>query len=335
VRSYHVASFGEITPMELREAPTPDPGPNEVLVRVHANSLNYRDLALRLYGERIGLQPGLVPLSDGAGEVVKTGANVTRFKEGDRVAATFHQAWIDGRINAQYASKHLGGSIDGMLADHVVLSEEGLVALPEHLTYEEAATLPCAGVTAWTALHGDVPVRPGDTVLVQGTGGLSISALQLAKLEGARVIATTSTEEKADRLRALGADEVVLYTEHPNWDEHARAFTDGEGVDFVIEVGGSDTFATSTQALRIGGRMVLIGALTTGGSFDPAALIASGKSIEAIMVGNRAGFEALNRAIAQHELRPVIDTVFPFEQADDAFSYFNDRRHFGKVVIAG
>jgi NADPH:quinone reductase-like Zn-dependent oxidoreductase len=281
-------------------------------------------------------EDGGIPLSDGAGEVVAVGEDVTRFQVGDRVAASFHQAWIDGRATRAYVSAHLGGAIDGMLADHVVLAEQGLVHVPEHLSWEEAATLPCAGVTAWTALHGDVVVRPGDAVLVQGTGGLSMFALQLAKLEGARVLATTSTEAKADRLRALGADEVVLYTEQPKWDEAARAFTGGEGVDFVIEVGGPDTFATSLRAVRVGGRIEVIGALSgQGGSFDPATLVARGVTIDTIMVGSRAHFEALNRALSAHALRPVVDRVFAFDEVDDAFRYFADRRHFGKVVIAG
>jgi alcohol dehydrogenase len=274
---------------------------------------------------------GVVPLSDGAGEVAAIGDGVTRVKVGDRIAGTFHPRWFGGPIRPEYLTDRLGANLDGMLAEYAVLSEEALVHVPGHLSFEEAATLPCAAVTAWVALTGHRRVTAGDTVLTQGSGGVSVFALQFARLLGARVIATTSTAEKAERLRALGASEVINYTETPDWDGKARELT----VDCVVEIGGPGTIAMSLKALAVGGHVSLIGASlsVSGTGLDPLSLTGRGITLGSISVGSRTDFEAMNRAIAMHRLHPVIDRTFPFAEAKEAYRHFEGRGHFGKVVI--
>ena len=304
----------------LRSSEDPRPGPNEILPRVRASSLNYRDLMVLKGGGRGPTKLGVMPLSDGAGEVAAIGEGVTLVKVGDRVIGTFHPRWFGGPLSADYLTDRLGANLDGMLAEYAVLSEEALVPVPSHLSFEEAATLPCAAVTAWAALAGHRRVTAGDTVLTQGSGGVSVFALQFARVLGARVIATTSTAEKAERLNVLGASEVINYTETPDWDVKARELTDGRGVDCVVEIGGPGTIAKSLKALAVGGHLSLIGASLSpsGAMLDPLLLAGRGITVGAINVGSRADFEAMNRTIAQHRLRAVIDRTFPFAEANAA-----------------
>jgi NADPH:quinone reductase-like Zn-dependent oxidoreductase len=338
VEAYRIDRFGNVDGLVLRSSEDPRPGLREVLMRVHATSLNYRDLMVLKGGGRGPTKLGVVPLSDGAGEVAAIGDGVTRVKVSERIAGTFHPRWFGGPIRPEYLTDRLGANLDGMLAEYAVLSEEALVHVPSHLSFEEAATLPCAAVTAWVALTGHRKVTAGDTVLTQGSGGVSVFALQFARLLGARVITTTSRAEKAERLKALGASEVINYTETPDWDEKARELTDGRGVDCVVEIGGPGTIAMSLRALAVGGHISLIGASLSrsGTGLDPDPLLLTGRGITlgSISVGSRADFEAMNRAIALHRLRPVIDRTFPFAEAKAAYRHFEGRGHFGKVVIA-
>jgi NADPH:quinone reductase-like Zn-dependent oxidoreductase len=314
--------------LRLVERTSPVPGAREVVVRVRATSLNYRDHAV-VAGQYFGgaVTRDLIPLSDGAGEVIAVGSAVTRFKPGARVVATFFQP------GPQPAA--LGSPLDGMLAEQVVLNEEGVVSFPDHLSFEEAACLPCAAVTAWHALyHAGRPIKAGDTVLVLGTGGVSIAALQFAKATGARVIATSSSNEKAARAMALGASDVVNYERTPEWDQEVRKLTSGRGVDCVIEIGGAGTLARSIRSLARGGKIGLIGFLAgRDGDTNPTPLMMVGGSLHGIFVGDREMFEEMNRAIAVNRLAPVIDRVFPFDSAPAAYQHQAARTFVGKIVI--
>jgi alcohol dehydrogenase len=335
MEAYRIDRFGSVDGIVLRSSADPRPARKEILMRVRASSLNYGDLMVLKGGGRGPTKIGVVPLSDGAGEVAAIGDGVTRVKIGDRIAGTFHPRWFGGPIRPEYLTDRLGANLDGMLAEYAVLSEEALVHVPSDLSFEEAASLPCAAVTAWVALSGYRRVTAGDTVLTQGSGGVSVFALQFARILGARVIATTSTAEKAERLRALGASDVINYTETPDWDAKARELTDGRGVDCVVEIGGPGTIARSLKALAVGGHVSLIGASLSrsGTTLDPLLLTGRGITVGAISVGSRTDFEAMNRAIAMHRLNPVIDRTFPFGEAKDAYRHFEGRGHFGKVVI--
>jgi NADPH:quinone reductase-like Zn-dependent oxidoreductase len=336
MKAYHIDRFGSIGGIVRRSTEEPRPGPNEVLMRVRASSLNYRDLMVLKGGGRGPTKLGVIPLSDGAGEVEAVGDRVTRVRVGDRIAGCFHPRWFGGPIKPEYLTDRLGANLDGMLAEYAVLSEEALVQVPSHLSFEEGATLPCAAVTAWVALTGHRRVAAGDTILTLGSGGVSVFALQFARILGAWVIATTSTADKAERLKALGASEVINYTETPNWHEKARELTDGRGVDCVVEIGGPGTIAMSLKALAVGGHVSLIGASLTpsGTGLDPLLLTGRGITLGSISVGSRADFVAMNRAIAMHRVHPVIDRTFPFAEAKEAYRHFEGRGHFGKVVIA-
>jgi NADPH:quinone reductase-like Zn-dependent oxidoreductase len=336
MRAYRIDSFGTVDGIVLASRDDPRPGTREILVRVRATSLNYRDLMVLKGGGRGPTKLGVVPLSDGAGEIAAVGDGVTRFTVGDRVIGCFHPRWFGGPIKADYLTDRLGANLDGMLAEYAVVSEEAAVAMPSHLSFEEAATLPCAAVTAWVALTGHRRVAPGDTVLTQGSGGVSIFALQIARLLGAQVIATTSSAGKAERLKALGAAAVINYVESPDWHEKVVELTDGRGADCVVEIGGPGTLTNSIKALAVGGHISLIGSSLSrsGIMLDPLLLGGRGMTLGSISVGSRADFEAMNRAIALHRLRPVIDQAFPFEQALDAYQHFEGRAHFGKVVIS-
>lgn len=316
------------------ERSDPDPGPGRVVVRVRAVSLNYRDL-LTVEGKYNPKQPlPLVPCSDGAGEVEAVGDGVRRIKVGDRVCSLFAQRWLSGEPTRDKIRSTLGGPLDGMLAERVVLSEEGLVRTPEHLTDEEASTLPCAAVTAWNALVTRGRVAAGDTVLVQGTGGVSLFALQIAKLLGARVIATSSSDEKLARARELGADDGINYREVPEWGARVKELTGGDGADLVVEVGGAGTLQQSLRAVRIGGRVCLVGNLAGTTAEIPLTLIFMQRvDVHGILVGDRESFEAMNRAIVQHRLRPVIDRVFALDDCRAAFEHMAEGRHVGKIVI--
>ena len=335
MRAYQIH---ELTgPAGLRRADLPEPsvGPGQVTIAVRATSLNYRDLMMvrGQYDPRLAMP--CVPLSDGAGEVVEVGPGVTRFRVGDRVAGCFMPGWEAGAITDQVRKSALGAGGIGMLAERVVLPEGGVVRVPDHLSFEEAATLPCAAVTAWNALfEGDgTRVKAGDTVLVQGTGGVSIFALQFARLAGARVIATSSSDAKLDRVRGMGASDGINYKTTSDWHVAVANLTSGQGVDHVVEVGGPGTLPRSLKSVRVGGQVALIGILT-GGEISPLPLIMKSIRLQGIFVGSRRMFESMNQAITSHQLKPVIDRVFPFDQAAEAYQHQLSGAHFGKVVIA-
>jgi NADPH:quinone reductase-like Zn-dependent oxidoreductase len=316
------------------ERPEPKPGPGQVLVRIRAVSLNYRDLMIARGGYMQPSPRPILPVSDGAGEVVAVGTGVTRVKPGDRVAPTFFQNWTDGDENRGQRRALGAGEIDGVLAEYVTVDAEALVHLPEGYSFEEGATLPCAAVTVWNALVSTGQLKAGQTVLAQGTGGVSIFALQFARLLGARVIITSSQDEKLERARALGADHLIHYKKTPDWEAKVLELTGGKGVEHVIEVGGEQTMPKSIRAVASGGHIHIIGLLSGAfGKPDPALTGSKQVHFHQIYVGSRAMFEDMNRAITQHQLKPVIDRTFPFEQAREALRYLQDGAHFGKVVI--
>jgi NADPH:quinone reductase-like Zn-dependent oxidoreductase len=317
------------------EVSVPEPAAGQVLVALKAVSLNFRDLAV-VTGRypRNASQPTVIA-SDGSGEVIAVGDGVTAFREGDRVVGSFFQTWITGPFAREYGASALGGAIDGVLTQFRVFDQAGLLRVPEHLSFEEAATLPCAGLTAWNALAPSCHVQAGDTVLLLGTGGVSIFGLQFAKLHGARVIITSSSDEKLARAKALGADETINYKATPEWDKEVLRLTGGQGVDIVLEVGGGETFARSMNSVRASGQIAMIGVLSGMAGTVPLGLIGlQTLSVRGIFVGSVAMFEGMNRAIAGNRLRPVIDRVFPFEQSADALRYMQSAQHFGKIVIA-
>lgn len=320
--------------LKLAERPKPTPGKGEVLLQMKAASLNYRDL-LTVKGMGGNFPLPLIPFSDGAGEVVALGEGVTRFKMGDRVCPSFFQSWIDGPVADYSRAKALGGSTQGVLQEFFAVEAEGVSKFPEHLSWTEAATLPCAGLTAWRAIAVEAPIGPGSTVLVQGTGGVSIFALQFAKAKGATVIATSSHEEKLAHAKALGADHLVNYKTTPDWGAKARALTNGKGVDVVVEVGGENTLAQSIEAARVGGSIVVIGVLSGFATpFFIPAFFAKNLRMIGITVGSRAQFDDMARAIAGAKLKPVVDRTFPFDQVPEALKLMEAGGHFGKIAIA-
>ena len=335
MKLWRFPSTDAIDRLTLHEEEAPRPARGQVLVRMHAASLNYRDLMIATGRSARGAPlPDLIPLSDGAGEVVELGAEVTRVAVGDRVAACFMQSWLGGDISPEDAASSLGGAIHGVLAEYCLFDQQGLVKLPEGLSFEDGATLPCAALTAWNALfHGPQPLRVGQSVLVLGTGGVSIFALQFACAAGARVIATSSSDGKLAQAKTLGASDGINYRHHPDWQGIVRELTGGRGVDHVVEVGGPGTLPRSIEAARQGGHIHLIGVLSGGGTIDPALVLRRGVVLRGIYVGSRQMFEAMNRAIALHRISPVIDRVFDFEEAKEAYHYLQAQEHVGKVVI--
>jgi len=333
MRLYEIRETKGIDSLTAVERDVPKVWPGQVLIRVHAVSLNYRDLLILLGRYARGLKLPLVPMSDGAGEVVEVGAGVTRVKRGDRVAGIFMPTWFSGDVSPYTARTALGGSVDGMFAEYVALSQDSIVHIPAHLSFEEAAALPCAGVTAWNALTSWV-LKPGISVLVQGTGGVSVFALQFARLAGARVIITSSSDKKLEKAAAMGVSDSINYRTVPDWDQKAIELTNGIGVDHVVEVGGPGTLARSLNAVRVGGRISLIGLLSgADATVNPMPILGKQIQVQGIFVGSREMFEAMNRAINLHQLRPVIDRVFAFDEARDALRYLESGDHFGKVVI--
>jgi NADPH:quinone reductase-like Zn-dependent oxidoreductase len=341
MKSYHINLGAGLDGLVMKEHDIPVPGPHEVRVRVRACSLSFRELMILILGSYpLPVRPDVIPVSDGAGEVIAVGSGVTRARVGDRVVGAVFPHWIDGPFRWEYAAQ-LGGSLDGMLTEVAVLSEEALVPIPDHLSFEEAATLPIAAVTAWNALTGSRPLQAGDTVLTLGSGGVSLFALQLAKLFGARVIATTSSEEKAQRLKALEADEVINYRTTPEWHVAVRELTGGQGVDQVIEVGGPGTIVQSIKSTRYSGEIALIGFLAREASMNETSALTVLRSafvgvvtLRSVAAGSRAQFLALTRAITTHHLKPVIDRVFPFDEAQAAYQYYQEAQPFGKVIIS-
>lgn len=309
------------------ERERPEPGPNEVLVRMHAASLNFRDLAI-VRGKYFGgpVPRDTIALSDGAGRVEAVGAGVDRFAVGDRVAATFTQG--EGPMEA------LGSPFDGVLTEYAVFGEHGLVHLPGHLSYEQGATLPCAGVTAWNALVGGRQIKPGETVVTLGTGGVSLFALQLAKAAGARVIITSSSDAKLEKAKALGADETINYETHPDWERVVAELTGGRGAEQVVDLGGPGTLPHSYEAVGHGGEIAMIGVITRPeGDMSPLALMPKSATLRGIFVGGKPLFEELNRALEVNAIEPVIDSVFDFDASVEAYEYLASAKHMGKVVI--
>ncbi|TQF14144.1 NAD(P)-dependent alcohol dehydrogenase [Myxococcus llanfairpwllgwyngyllgogerychwyrndrobwllllantysiliogogogochensis] len=334
MRAYEIRGGFGLDKLVLGERPDPEPGPFQVRVRVKATSLNYRDLMMveGRYNPRQKLP--LIPNSDGAGVVDAVGQGVTRVKQGDRVMGLFSQAWPAGEPTRTAQQHTLGGPLDGALGDTMVLHEDGVMLTPAYLSDEEAATLPCAALTAWSALVTYGALKAGDVVLLQGTGGVSIFALQIAKLLGARVIITSSRDDKLERARALGAHDLINYVTTPDWDKAARALTGNAGVDHVVEVGGAGTFEKSLRAVRPGGTVSVIGVLSGGSGAVPlTSILMQNLRVQGILVGHRQGFEALVRAFSQHSVRPVVDRVFAFDEAVAAFHHLKSGAHFGKVVV--
>ena len=332
MRAYEITGAGGIDALAVTERPDPEPGPGEVLVRVRASSINYRDLMTVMDPEPRGVPYPRIPNSDGAGEVAATGPGVRRFSDGDRVCGTFFQTWFDGAITEADMGQALGGSADGMLAEMRCLPENGLVAIPDGIDFEQAATLPCAALTAWHSLVEVGGVKAGDTVLLLGTGGVSIAGLQFCRIMGVRAIITSSDDGRLERAQALGAWGTVNYRRSPDWDREVLAMTDGRGVDHTVEVGGAGTLEKSAQATRVGGSVGLIGVLT-GGQINPTLIMRKSIRLQGIYVGSRRMFEDMNRAIAHHRMMPVIDRCFDFSDARDAYHAMRAAGHFGKLVV--
>ncbi|KAA3499200.1 NAD(P)-dependent alcohol dehydrogenase [Agrobacterium tumefaciens] len=329
MKVYRHTKLGDMSTLKVREEAPPQVGTGQVLVRVQASSLNFRDIIIAQGHYPFGIVENHVPLSDGAGFIEVVGAGVRRFSVGDRVTSSFFPNWFGGRIPAhreQYQMEQ-----DGWLTQYVLIEAEALTTVPDHLTFEEAAALPCAALTAWSAVSG---VAPGDTVLTLGTGGVSLFAIQFAKALGARVIATTSSNDKFDKLTALGADALINYRDTPDWHNVVRDLTGGLGADRIVEVGGPATIAESVRSVREGGQVSIVGALgMEGEAIDIMKLFFSQATYKVISVGNRSDLEEMNRVVAAHQIRPVIDSVFGFDDALSAYDRLASRNVFGKVVI--
>jgi NADPH:quinone reductase-like Zn-dependent oxidoreductase len=332
MRVFEIQQFG-IENLKLAEREKPKPGPYEVLVRLRAASLNYRDLMVAegQYNPRLALH--MVPLSDGVGIVESAGPQVTRVKIGDRVAGAFMQTWIDGGPDREKAASALGGSIDGVLSEFRIFHEQGLVKVPAHLSDEEAATLPCTGVTAWHALFEAETAKAGDTVLIQGTGGVAMFALQFARAAGLRPIVISSSDQKLERARQLGAAEGINYSEEPDWGRAVAKLVPG-GVDYVIELGGAKTVPHSLNAVRMGGMIAMIGALSGAeASVSPVPILMRSIRVQGIYVGSRIMFERMNRAIVLHKIKPIVDRAFPWLDVKAAMKYMQEQKHVGKVCL--
>jgi NADPH:quinone reductase-like Zn-dependent oxidoreductase len=334
MKAYEIQQFG-VENLALVERETPRPQANEVVVKFHASSVNYRDLMMVQGAYNPKLKLPLVPFSDGAGEVVETGENVTKWQAGDRVCPTFMQGWTDGPIEFKKARTTLGGDLDGCLREFGAFDENGLVRVPDHLSYEEAATLPCAGLTAYHALFVSGCLRPDDTVLLIGTGGVSIFALQLASVYGCRTIVISSSDEKLERAKKLGADELINYRERPDWDKAVLDLTERRGADHVVEVGGAGTIQKSLNAVKMGGHVAVIGALSGAkAEISPVTILMKSVRLQGLFVGSRQMFEQMNQLLCLHShLKPVVDKVFEFGEAREALKYMESARHFGKIVV--
>ena len=335
MKAFEIKAYGDPGELRLVDRPEPTPSAGQVLVRIRAASLNYRDLiVLRGQYDR-SPQLGRIPCSDGAGEVIAVGPGVSQFKPGDRVVGCFFQAWIGGRFKAEYHRSALGGAIDGVLAEQVLFDQNGLLHLPETYSFEEGATLPCAALTAWQSLVVRGRLTSGESVLLLGTGGVSIFGLQLAKAAGAKAIVTSSSYAKLKRAQQLGADEVINYRSTPDWGKEAARLSGVDGVDHVIEVGGAGTFQQSVRACRFHGNIGLIGILSgREAATEIFSIVPKALNVFGVYVGSRIMFEEMNRALVQNEIKPIVDRVFPFVEAPAAFAHMASGAHFGKVVIA-
>ncbi len=332
MKKYQIISDKGIKGLQCIESEMPSAGEQEVLVKVAASSINYRDLATIENPVPRNIDFPLVPNSDAVGEVVAIGSGVTRVSVGDRVCGIFFQSWIDGQISAKDMSNALGGTIDGVLCEYRIFHEDGLVSVPKHLSDEEASTLPCAAVTAWNSLVEKGNVKAGDSVLLLGTGGVSIMALQFCQMLGARAILTSSSDEKLEKAKSLGAWRTINYKRELDWENRVIEMTEGEGVDHVVEVGGAGTLPKSIAAVRIAGSIGLIGVLT-GGEIDPTTILRKSVHLYGIYVGHRRMFQDMNRAIEAHAMRPVVHQVYPMDQARQAYHTMREANHFGKIVI--
>ncbi len=334
MKTWRVPAGGQIDGLKLVDEAATRPGPGQVRLKVRAASLNFRDLMLLRGGYPVSTQAPLVPGSDGVGHVVEIGEGVTRFQVGDRVATSFFPDWVDGPMSFPGIVTALGGGGVGTLAEEIVLSEQALIKSPAHLDDVEAATLTCAGTTAWHALFETGAVKPGSTVLLLGTGGVSIWALQLAKAAGARVIITSSSDAKLEKARALGADDTINYTRVPEWSAEVRRLTGGNGVDVVLEVGGEKTLAQSLQSVRMQGTVCIIGAVSgNGATIAPRSLIVGATRVQGVYVGSRRMHESLARFVEVAKIRPVVDRIFAGDDAQNAYRYFETGSHFGKVTL--
>jgi NADPH:quinone reductase-like Zn-dependent oxidoreductase len=335
MRTYQLPKGGAgIDALAKTERPDPKPGHRQVVVKVAACSLNFRDLGIVRGTYRVPVPDNLVPLSDGAGEVVAVGPGVRKVKVGDTVAGCFFQRWPGGEAPPDAHATALGGGIDGMLAEYALLEEDGVVKVPPHLSAEEGSTLPCAALTAWHAIMEHARLIGGQTVLLQGTGGVSVFGLQLAHAMGMQTIITSSSDAKLARAKQLGASHAINYKTTPDWEKSAMEFTAGRGVDHVVEVGGAGTLAKSFGAIRVGGRISMIGNLSGPATeLNPGLIMGKRANVQGISVGSTQMFEAMNRAIAANAIRPVIDKVFGFDEAKAAYQHMASGAHFGKIVI--
>ncbi len=335
MKAYQLRPGAGVSELRLADIPPPVPTAHEVLIKTHAASINYRDL-MYARGDYINLKDTLlVPLGDGAGEVIAVGSHVTRVKPGDRVTHSYFPAWVDGIPDRHKTAAAFGTHINGTLAESFVAHEDSVVRIPAYLSYAEGSTLSCVGTTAWNTLFADGGLRPGDTVLLQGTGGLSIFTLQLAKAAGLRAIITSSSDEKLARARALGADATINYLAKPEWQDEVLQLTDGRGVDLTVEVGGAGTIPRAVTATRMGGTVSVIGGLTGFGDTPLAtiALIVNVTRLSGILVGSRVMLDDLTRFLTGTELHPIIDREFAFDEAPRAYEHLLSGRHFGKIVI--
>ena len=332
MKAVQIERFG-IDELAFNEIDRPTPIAGEVLVRMRASSLNYRDLMMveGTYNSRLKLP--LVPFSDGAGEVVEVGEGVSRWKVGDRVCPIFMQGWVDGELDYSKSKSTLGGDLDGCLRQYAAFNEAGLVRIPDHLSFEEAACLPCAGVTAWNALMVSGGLQKGDTVLCQGTGGVSLFALQFAKAAGAEVTITSSSNDKLERAKGLGAHHVINYREREDWDTVALELTNKRGVDHVVEIGGPGTLQRSMRAVKTGGHIAVIGVVAGKGEFTNVPIFMKALKLIGVFVGSRVMFEDMNRFVTDKSIRPVVDSTFEFDQVRDALELMKSGGHFGKILV--
>ena len=332
MKAVQIERFG-IDELAFNEIDRPTPIAGEVLVRMRASSLNYRDLMMveGTYNSRLKLP--LVPFSDGAGEVAEVGDGVSRWKVGDRVCPIFMQGWVDGELDYSKSKSTLGGDLDGCLRQYAAFNEAGLVRIPDHLSFEEAACLPCAGVTAWNALMVSGGLQKGDTVLCQGTGGVSLFALQFAKAAGAEVTITSSSNDKLERAKGLGAHHVINYREREDWDTVALELTNKRGVDHVVEIGGPGTLQRSMRAVKTGGHIAVIGVVAGKGEFTNVPIFMKALKLIGVFVGSRVMFEDMNRFVTDKSIRPVVDSTFEFDQVRDALELMKSGGHFGKILV--